>query len=126
MMYARRSRKRRLDVLENGYGGDVQGRHSLTKLARHIRSAQSRLGLMINYSLCILNHDNMIAVTDYLCQEGDEVFVFPGTDSPFVLRRVPHEYCYRLVGPVLVDRLFRVGYQDWRSGGADLQDIVLI
>lgn len=114
------------DVLDYGYRGYVQGRESLTKLARHIRSVQSRLGLMRNYSLCVLDNDRMIAITDYWCQEGDEVFVLPGTDSPFVLRRESHGRCFRLVGPALVDRLFRVGYQDWRSGKDDLQNIVLI
>lgn len=113
-------------VLENGYSGDGPGRQDLTKLARHIRSAQSRLGLMRNYSLCILDNDNMIGITDYWCQEGDELFVLPGTDSPFILRMVHHENYYHLVGPALVDRLFRVGYQDWRSEGPGLQDIVLI
>lgn len=71
-----------MDVLENGYGGHVQGRENLIKLARHVRSAQSRLGLMRNFSLCILDNDNMIAVTDYWCQEGDEVFRVPGYGQP--------------------------------------------
>lgn len=114
------------DVLERGYGGDVEGREGLIKLARHIRSTKDNLILVRNHSLCILDNDNMVAVTDYWCQEGDEVFVFPGTDSPFVLRKQPDGDCYRLVGPALVDRLLRVGYQDWRSEGDDLQDIVLI
>lgn len=114
------------DVLECGYGGDAQGREGLIKLAQHIRSTQRGLVFVRNHSLCILDKDNMIAVTDYWCQEGDEVFVFPGTDSPFVLRKQPDGDCYRLVGPALVDRLWRVGYQDWRSEGDDLQDIVLI
>ncbi|KAG6357415.1 hypothetical protein INS49_013292 [Diaporthe citri] len=114
------------DVLERGYGGEVQGRQGLVELARHIRSTKRDLHLVRNHSLCILDKDNMIAVTDYWCQEGDEVFVFPGTDSPFVLRKQSDGDCYRLVGPAVVDRLFRVGYQDWRSEGDDLQDIVLI
>lgn len=114
------------NVLESRYGGHVQGREGLAKLARHIRSTKRDLDLMRNHSLGILDKDNMIAVTDYWCQEGDEVFVFPGTDSPFVLRKQPDGDCYRLIGPALVDRLLRLGYQDWRPEGDDLQDIVLI
>lgn len=114
------------DLLKNVYGGKVQGREILTEVARNIRSTENSLRSMRNHSLCVLDNDSMIAITDYWCQEGDEVFVFPGTDSPFVLRRVHHENCYRLVGAALVDRLFRVGYQKWRSEGPDLQDIVLI
>lgn len=114
------------DVLERGYGGDIQGREGLIKLARHIRSTKYGLFYLRNHSLCIVDKDNMIAVTDYWCQEGDEVFMFPGTDTPFVLRKQLDGDCYRLVGPAMVDRLLRVGYQEWRSEGDDLQDIVLI
>lgn len=115
-----------LEQLESGYCGDVQGRENLTLLAKHIRVITADMALVRNHTLCILDNDNMIAVTDYWCQEGDEVFVFPGTDSPFVLRREPDGDCYRLLGPAVVDRLLRVGYQEWRSEGDDLQDIVLI
>ncbi|KAI7778913.1 hypothetical protein LA080_001519 [Diaporthe eres] len=114
------------NVLERGYGGAVHGREGLIKLARHIRSTKHDLHLLRNHSLCILDKDNMIAVTDYWCQERDEVFVFPGTDSLFVLRKQLDGDCYRLVGPALADRLLRVGNQEWRSEGDDLQDIVLI
>lgn len=114
------------DVLASRYSGSNQGRDGLMKLARHIRSINELLVYVRNHRLCILDYDNMMAVTDYWCQEGDEVFVFPGTDSPFVLRKQPDGGCYRLVGPALVDRLLRVGYQKWRSEGNDLQNIVLI
>lgn len=113
-------------ILERYYRGCGKGRDGLTKLARHVRSTRDDLVLMRNHRLCILDNDNMLAVTDYWCQEGDEVFVFPGTDSPFVLRKQPEGDCYRLVGPALVDRLLRVGYQNWRSEGDNLQNIVLI
>lgn len=114
-------------MLERRYGGSVhEGVESLSKLAGHVRSTRDLLVYMRNHRLCILENDNMLAVTDYWCQEGDEVFVFPGTDSPFVLRKQPEGDCYRLVGPALVDRLLRVGYQNWRSEGDNLQDIVLI
>lgn len=114
-------------MLERHYGEFVhEGMEGLSKLAGHVRSTRDELAYMRNHRLCILDNDNMLAVTDYWCQEGDEVFVFPGADSPFVLRKQPDGDCYRLVGPALVDRLLRVGYQDWRSEGDDLQDIVLI
>lgn len=115
-----------MNVLKNRYAGIFQGREGLTKLAGHVRSTRRSLAYVRNHRLCILDNDNMIAITDYWCHEGDEVFIFPGTDSPFVLRREPDGDCYRLVGPALVDRLLRVGYQEWRSEGDDLQDIVLI
>lgn len=114
------------NVLESRYGGSVEGREGLTKLARGIRAIWYRLLYMRNHALCILDFDDMIAITDYWCREGDEVFVFPGTDSPFILRKQPDGDCYRLVGPALVDRLLRRGYQNWRSEGDGLQDIVLI
>lgn len=114
------------NLLQSRYSGDIQERENLTELARHIRSTKEEMVYVRNHRLCILDNDNMIAVTDYWCQEGDQVFVFPGTDSPFVLRKQPDGECYRLVGPTLVDRLLRVGYQEWRSEGHDLQDIVLI
>lgn len=114
------------NILERDYRGDVQGREGLTKLARHIRSIHDGLALMRNHSLCILDNDNMIAITDYWCQEGDEIFVFPGTYSPFVLRKAPGGDDYRLIGPASVHRIWMVGCQNWRSEGDDLQDIVLI
>lgn len=115
-----------MEVLESRYSGYIQGRDGLTELARQIRSMYRDLLWMRNHSLRILDNDSMLAVTDYWCHEGDEVFVFPGTDSPFVLRKQPEGDCYRLVGPALVDRLLRVGYQNWRSEGDTLQNIVLI
>lgn len=115
------------DVLESGYDGDFKGsRESLEELATHIRTTRSKLIYMVSYSLCLLDNDNMLAVTDFWCQEGDEIFVFPGAESPFVLRRLAHEDSYHLVSPALVDRLFMKGYEEWRLEGGDLQDIVLI
>lgn len=113
-------------VLETRYTRGGHGTDGLTELARRIQKTTKSLEPLRNHSLCILDNENMLAVTDFWCQEDDEVFVFPGTDSPFVLRRQPDGDCYRLVGPALVDRLLRKGYQEWRSEGDDLQDIVLI
>lgn len=121
-----RADEKATSLLERYYIRKFQGRKGANKLARQIKSTKRDLVWMRNHSLCILDNDNMIAVTDYWCQKGDEVFVFPGTDSPFVLRRMFGGDCYRLVGPALVDRLLRVGYQKWRSEGGELQDIVLI
>lgn len=115
-----------VEHLEAGYRGEAQERETLSKLARYITSTAEKLAFTRSHRLCILDNDNMIAVTDFWCKEGDEIFVFPGTDSPFVLRKEPNRERYRLVGPALVDRLFRIGYQEWRSEGDDLQDIVLI
>lgn len=117
-----------INLLQSRYSGEVQERENLTELARHIRSTKEEMVYVRDHRLCMLDNHNTIAVTDYWCHAGDEVFVFPGTDSPFVLRKQPDGECYRLVGPALalVSRLLRVGYQDWRSEGHDLQDILLI
>lgn len=122
----RANEKGAVEQLQNGHRGEFHERESLIKLARHIKFIADYLVYMRNHRLCILDNDNMIAVTDFWCQEGNDIFVFPGTDCPFVLRRAPDGECYRLVGPALVDRLWRVGYQKWRSEGDDLQEIVLI
>lgn len=115
------------DVLESGYDGDSKGsRESLETFARHISFTITKLTPMGSFSLCLLDNDNMLAVTDFWCQEGDEIFVFPGAENPFVLRRQAHEDSYHLVSPALVDRLFRKGYEKWRLEGSDLQDIILI
>ncbi|KAI3396476.1 hypothetical protein diail_12096 [Diaporthe ilicicola] len=106
--------------------GNVEGREGLAQFVEDVKSTKMKLYSVRNHSLCLLDNDNTMAVTNFWCQEGDEIFVFPGTDCPFVLRGAPDGGGYRLVGPALVDRLYRIGYQKWRSEGTDLQDIVLI
>lgn len=65
-------------------------------------------------------------VANYWCREGNEIFVFPGADTPFLVRREPEGDCYRLVGPVVVDRRRVIGYQKWRTEGDELREITLI
>ena len=113
-------------VLKEYYDGDVKGREGIANLARNVRKVHLDLIRVRNHALCILDNDNMIAVANYWCREGDEVFVFPGTDCPFILRREPDGDSYRLVGPALVDRLYRTGYQNWRTEGDDLQVVTLV
>lgn len=80
-------------VLARHYGWHIQGNEALAELAMQIRSIQALLVLSRNHRLCILDNSNMIAVTDCWCHESDEVFVFPWTDSPFVLRKQPNGDC---------------------------------
>lgn len=115
-----------MNLLEKRYFGSHKGREDLAKLARDVRLTSDDLARVRNHSLCMLDNDKMLAVTDYWCQQGDDILIFPGTDSPFVLRKDLDEDCYRLLGPALVDRLLKIGYQKWRSEGNDLQDIVLV
>lgn len=115
-------------MLETCFSGRSERLGSPTKLARHIREVNSTLMWMRSRSLCVLDNENMLGVANYWCLPSNEVFVFPGTDTPFVVQRdYSHEgTCYRLVGPVLVDRLRMIGYQKWRAEGDDLRDITLI
>lgn len=112
-------------VLEARYSGNTDERESLANLARQIRIVGSVLVLVRNHAFCVLDN-KMLAVGNYWCCVDDEVFVFPGADTPFVVRRENEGDCYRLVGPVLVDRLCAIGYQKWRAEGEDLKDIALV
>lgn len=114
------------DVLETRFSGITERRESLTKLARHIREVSDVIASLRNHTLCLLDNDNMLAGANYWCRAGDEVFVFPGADTPFLVRREVGGQRYRLVGPVVVDRLRIIGYQKWRVEGADLRNITLI
>jgi hypothetical protein len=100
--------------------------HGLKWMVRSIFETRKRLASVRNYSFCLLKDSNMMALADYWCREGDEIFVFSDTDCPFVLRRDPNTEFYRLIGPAIVDRIRKVGYQKWRTGSADLQDVVLV
>lgn len=112
-------------ILEKDFSGITEDRASLTKLARHVREVSDMIASLRNHAFCPLGNDNMLASANYWCRTGDEVFVFPGTDTPFLVRR---EFgChYRLVGPVLIDCLRMVGYQKWRAEGDNLRTITLI
>lgn len=113
-------------VLETRCSGNAGERGDLATLAKQIKKLKGTLTLMRNYAVCVLDNDRMLVVANYWCREGDEVFVFPGADTPFLVRRELGGDCYRLVGPVLVDRLRVIGYQKWRAEGDDLRNITLI
>ncbi|KAL1854057.1 hypothetical protein Daus18300_011555 [Diaporthe australafricana] len=115
-----------ISLVQGRYVGAFEGEDDNDKFVRAVGSTNMDLKRVRNHSLCLLDNDDMLAVTNHWCQEGDEIFVFPGTDSPFVLRGARDADGYRLVGPALVERLSRIGYQKWRSEGDDLQDVVLI
>lgn len=115
-------------MLETRFSGTAETKASIRDLARHIRGVGDMLRSMRNHALCVIGNGNMLGISNYWCLEGDEVFVFPGSDTPFLVRR-EFSYegtCYRLVGPVLVDRLRIIGYQKWRAEGDDLHEITLI
>lgn len=102
-------------------------REALVTLLRCIHEVSHVSDLMHDRALCILDHDSMLAIADTWCREGDEIFVFPGTDTPFVVRGELEGDCsYRFVGPATIDRLRVVGYQNWRAEGDDLRDILLL
>lgn len=113
-------------VLATRCSSNAEGRGDLATLARHIKRLKGTLTLMRNYAVCVLDSDRMLVVANYWCREGDEVFVFPGADTPFLVRKELEGDCYRLVGPVVVDRLRTIGYQKWRVEGDSLRDITLI
>lgn len=102
------------------------GREDLTEISKQIRKLVGTLSMVRNHSLCILDHDRILAFANYWCHKNDEIFVFPGADTPFLVRRDVDRGCYRLVGPVLVERLRIIGYQKWRTQGDDLRDITLM
>lgn len=91
-----------------------------------IQAMIMKLTRVRNYTLCIIDDGKMLAVANYWCRQGDEVYVFPGTDTPFVVRKELNGDCYRLVCPIIVERLRMIGYQKWRAKGDDLRDITLI
>lgn len=79
-----------------------------------------------DHNLRVFDNGKMLGVSNYWSRKGDEAFVFPGSDTPFLLRREPEGEAYRLVCPVSVDRLRVVGYQKWRAEGEDLRDVLLV
>lgn len=102
-------------------------RETLVRTLRCIDEVSRVSALMYDRALCILDHGSMLAIADTWCREGDDIFVFPGTDTPFVVREELNGDCsYRLVGPVTIERIRVVGYQKWRAEGDDLRDIVLL
>lgn len=79
-----------------------------------------------DHNLCVFDNGKMLGVSSYWAREGDEAFVFPESDTPFLLRREPEGETYRLVCAVSVDRLRVVGYQRWRAEGEELRDVLLV
>ncbi|ROW17302.1 hypothetical protein VPNG_01389 [Cytospora leucostoma] len=82
---------------------------------------QHPLTYMLHKAFCVLDN-GMMAMANYWCEVGDEVFLLRGADCPFVLRREGDSY--RLVGPAYVHRLYQA--QPWRFDGDDVQDITLV
>lgn len=101
-------------ILEKDFSGITEDKGSLTKLTMYVREVSDMIASLRNHALCLLDNGNMLASTNYWCRTGDEVFVFPGADNPFLVRREFGGY-YRLVGVVLVDRPHMIGYQKWRA-----------
>ncbi|KUI53325.1 Heterokaryon incompatibility protein 6, OR allele [Cytospora mali] len=73
------------------------------------------------HAFCVLDN-GMMAMANYWCEVGDEVFLLRGADCPFVLRREGESY--RLVGPTYVHRLYQA--RPWRFDGHDVRDITLV
>lgn len=114
-------------MIRTRLSGDVERWENSAGLWRLVKKVSSTLMLtMLNHNLCVLDNGKMLGVSNYWCREGDEAFVFPGSDMPFLLRREPEGEAYRLVCPVSVDRLRLIGYQKWRNEGEDLREIVLV
>ncbi|KAH6611905.1 heterokaryon incompatibility protein-domain-containing protein [Boeremia exigua] len=85
-------------VLRKHFVGRSQTDQEIVYMAKAIHEMYRSFIRVRNHSLCLLGNNNMMAVTNYWCREGDEVFVLPNTDSPFVLRKETDQGAYRLVG----------------------------
>jgi hypothetical protein len=113
-------------MLREQLGGISKSPQEMVHMAKSIHEVHDNLIRVRNYSFCLLEDTHMMALANYWCSEGDEIFVFPDTDCPFVLRKEPDTETYRLIGPALVDRIRTIGYQTWRTESEDLQDVVLV
>lgn len=83
---------------------------------------QWRWGLKNDGTLSFLDN-GAIASTPLWTQPGDELFLFPGADCPFVLRKA-NDNEYRLVGPAYMYRCR--DYTKWEFDEAEMVDVTLI
>ena len=87
------------------------------------------LGLGIHRAEFIVTQNDSIGVVSWDCniREGDEIWVFPGGSTPFVLQRLDQEGFYQLHGPCYVH-----GYMDgqaisaWRMGNLELELVNIV
>lgn len=76
-----------------------------------------------------MTQNDSIGVVSWNCniKEGDEIWVFPGGSTPFVLQRLDQEGFYQLHGPCYVH-----GYMDgqaisaWRMGNLELELVNIV
>lgn len=104
-------------------GEEANENRSIAPSAAFIRSMINSLGLLgvILRAFCTLDN-KMMAMTIHWAQVDDEVFLFPGSDCPFIVRKDKNSY--RLVGPAYIHR-FREP-KEWPVNEDDLMDVTLI
>lgn len=95
------------------------------QLRRRMVAMTALWGKLLNLegALGILDSGAIVA-TPAWAQPGDEVFLFPGADCPYVLRRVADGNVFRLVGPTSMYR--DRDFTKWEFDQAEMVDVALI